>query len=54
VVEPTPEAMAALWETPCDDPAIADLRYKVEASERGQLLLNPKGLRKFHRQLVGK
>jgi len=41
VVEPTPEAMTALWEALCEDPLIADLPYKVETNERGQLLMSP-------------
>ena len=36
-----PAAMIALWEALCDDPLIADLPYKVETNERGQLLMSP-------------
>jgi Uma2 family endonuclease len=38
---PTPEAMMALWDALCEDPSIANLPYKVETNERGQLLMSP-------------
>ena len=41
VSDPTPQAMSALWEALCEDPALADLPYKVETNERGQLLMSP-------------
>ena len=41
IVHPTPEAMASLWDALCADPALADLPYKVETNERGQLLMSP-------------
>ena len=37
----TPAAMTALWDALCDDPMLADLPYKVETNERGQLLMSP-------------
>ncbi len=37
----TPAAMTALWEALCDDPMLADLPYKVETNERGQLQMSP-------------
>ena len=33
--------MEALWAALCADPQFADLPYKVETNERGQLLLSP-------------
>ena len=33
--------MEALWAALCDDPQLADLPYKVETNERGQLLMSP-------------
>ena len=41
IVNATPEAMEALWAALCDDPQLADLPYKVETNERGQLLMSP-------------
>lgn len=41
VTSPTPEAMTALWDALCEDPVLADLPYKVETNERGQLLMSP-------------
>ena len=38
-----PEAMMVLWDALCDDELIADLPYKVETNERGQLLMSPAG-----------
>ncbi len=43
VTDPTPRALSTLWEALCEDPAFADLPYKVETNERGQLLLSPAG-----------
>ena len=37
----SPEALIALWQSLCGDPAIAALPYKVETNERGQLLMSP-------------
>lgn len=37
----TPEAHTVLWEALCEDPAFANLPYKVETNERGQLLMSP-------------
>ena len=39
----TPAAMTMLWEALCVDPQLADLPYKVETNERGQLLMRPAG-----------
>lgn len=41
IVNATPEAMEALWSALCADPQLADLPYKVETNERGQLLMSP-------------
>ena len=41
IVNATPAAMEALWAALCDDPQLADLPYKVETNERGQLLMSP-------------
>ena len=43
IVNATPEAMEALWAALCDDPQLADLPYKVETNERGQLFMSPAG-----------
>ena len=41
IVNATPAAMEVLWAALCDDPQLADLPYKVETNERGQLLMSP-------------
>ena len=33
--------MEALWSALCDDAQLADMPYKVETNERGQLLMSP-------------
>ena len=43
IASPTPAAMTVLWEALCVDPLLADLPYKVETNERGQLLMSPAG-----------
>ena len=43
ITRATPAAMAMLWEALCVDPQLADLPYKVETNERGQLLMSPAG-----------
>jgi len=43
ITSATPAAMATLWEALCVDPQLADLPYKVETNERGQLLMSPAG-----------
>ena len=41
IVVSTPVAMEALWSALCDDRQLADLPYKVETNERGQLFMSP-------------
>ena len=43
ILNPTPAAMEALWSALCDDRQLADLPYKVETNERGQLFMSPAG-----------
>jgi Uma2 family endonuclease len=44
ISEPSPQALTALWEALCEDSQLADLPYKVETNERGQLLMSPAGV----------
>ena len=41
IANANPAAMSALWEALCEDALIAELPYKVETNERGQLLMSP-------------
>ena len=43
IASATPAVMAMLWEALCVAPQLADLPYKVETNERGQLLMSPAG-----------
>ena len=41
IANANPAALIALWDALCEDALIADLPYKVETNERGQLLMSP-------------
>ena len=41
ITDANPAAMIALWDALCEDALIANLPYKVETNERGQLLMSP-------------